>query len=116
MAQQASRFSDHRIKVGAVLCNKKPITFASNKLRTHPRFADPSSSIRGSIHAEIRAVQNSNKEDLSGCTIFVYRGLKNGKPAMARPCEHCMEFLKSRGLKRIYYTIDQFPYYRKEDL
>jgi len=116
MARQASQYSDHRVKVGAVLCNKRPIGFASNRVRTHPLYANPHNSIRGSIHAEIRAVLNSNKEDLSRCTMFIYRGLKNGKPAMAKPCPHCLEFLRSRGLKRIYYTVDSFPYYRKEDL
>lgn len=39
-----------------------------------------------------------------GAIVFVVRVSSNGLYAMAAPCEGCYNFLKSRRVKRVYYT------------
>jgi deoxycytidylate deaminase len=65
-----------------------------------------------STHAEMDAVLRiRNKIDLSGCKIFVARRkLIDGSPGMARPCAICEEVLRSYGIKRAFYTIDDNHY------
>lgn len=57
-------------------------------------------------HAELAALKKIRWLDIdfSLVDIFVYRELKDGKIAMARPCPSCMAFLKKMGVKTIYYT------------
>jgi deoxycytidylate deaminase len=116
LAKNTAKFSDHRVRVGCVISNKKPIVAACNKTRTHPKYANPENSNRGSIHAECRAVIHSGRKDLTGYSIYVYREMKNGRPALARPCEHCLSILEEVGIRKIYYTIPNKPYWKMEYL
>lgn len=117
LAKNTSKYSDHpRVQVGAVIAKKKPISAASNKMGTHPKYANPEDSFRMSIHAEIRAVINSGCYDLSGGEIWIYRQHHDGKPGLSRPCEHCLSVLRERGIKTMYYSTEEFPYYRKEKI
>lgn len=116
LAKNVSKYSDYKIKVGAVIANRKPIGVASNQSKTHPIHANPNTSSRKSIHAEIRAVINCGRENLNGASVYVYRQTKNGKPALARPCNYCYNYLKNMGVKRIYYTIAEYPYWKMETL
>lgn len=115
LARTMSRHSDCKIKVGAVIANKKPISASFNTFKTHPKYSNPYETNVGSIHAEIRAVILSG-QDLKGGSIYVYREYKTGKPAMSRPCRLCMEVLKEAGIKKVYYTIGKKPYFRLERL
>lgn len=38
--------------------------------------------------------------------IYLYRELKNGTLALARPCRSCRELLKDYNLRRVFYTTD----------
>lgn len=114
LAKEVSKYSDHRVKVGCVIVKKKPIGIACNRNKTHPKYANPYKDIRGAIHAEIRAVINSGVDDLDNCSAYVYRETKDGIPAMARPCEFCYKFLKDLGIRKIYYTINEYPFFRME--
>jgi hypothetical protein len=116
LAKNVSKYSDYKIKVGAVIARRKPIGVASNKCKTHPIHANPDKSLRKNIHAEIRAVINCGNEDLKGAIVYVYRQTKDGKPALARPCNYCYNYLKERGVRTIYYTTNEEPYWRMEDL
>jgi len=116
LARNISKYSNHRVRVGCVICRKKPIGVGSNKTKTHPIHANPDTSIRGSVHAELRAIINSSSDDLSGCKAYIYRETKGGKPALARPCSYCMSILYDTGIKTVYYTVPEFPFFRKERL
>ena len=110
LAKGVSKFSNHRIKVGAVISGKKPIMACSNKSTSHPLYAN-GSDLRNSLHAECRAIINSSKNDLNGSTIYVFRETKKGKPALAMPCKFCMDMIKKVGIKKVYFTVESFPYY-----
>ena len=116
LARNVSKLSDHKVKVGAVIVNKKPVSACSNKAKTHPTYANPDKGRIGSLHAEIRCLINCEREDLTGAIIYVYREVKGGRPALARPCSACLGYLKEAGVKKMIYTINEYPYYQTERL
>lgn len=58
-------------------------------------------------HAEYRLARKLNK----GSTVFVCR-IKSidGSYAMARPCIDCQRKLASKGVEKVYYTINNYEY------
>lgn len=108
-----SRKSTMRDKVGACLVVGKSVLRGYNKPKTHTKYANPDKHIRLSVHAELDCL---NKVSVaSGGDIYVYREV-HGVPAMARPCEHCLTFLRSAGINEIYYSIPDEPFWQKETL
>ncbi len=71
--------------------------------RTHPAMAKLTDRPVG-LHAEIHACLGIPMADLEGSSIFVYRVLKNGKPALAKPCHLCQKFLLNVGIKSVTFT------------
>ena len=62
------------------------------------------------LHAEASAVLKLLKEDrlgdLIGADIFVTRYTRGGAIGLSLPCPHCMELLRSVGIKKVHYTLD----------
>ena len=54
------------------------------------------------VHAEYRI---SKKLDV-GSIVYIARIKANGDFAMAKPCKTCAKALRSKGVKRAYYTTD----------
>lgn len=58
-------------------------------------------------HAEARLSRKLDKN----ATVFVARILlSDGSFAMAKPCQNCMRSLRSKKVKRVYYTISNNEY------
>lgn len=114
LAKNVSKHSNHKYKIGCVICSPKPISVGFNKTKTHPRYANPDRSIRRALHAEVSAVISAGKESIQGGTAYIYRELQDGTPATARPCKHCMGILREFGVTKICYTIGVYPYYKTE--
>ena len=114
LAKNTSKYSDCRVKMGAVIANHKPIGIGFNKRKTHTRFCNPSRTKSVSIHCEISAILNTGKEFVKGSTIYIYREDVHGKPKLAKPCDNCMRELKRFGVKRIYYTVNDYPFFNIE--
>jgi tRNA(Arg) A34 adenosine deaminase TadA len=58
-------------------------------------------------HAEYRLAQKID----TGSTIYVARvRLLNGEFAMAKPCHACEKILRSKRVRKIYYTISNNEY------
>lgn len=107
MAKLASGLSEYKIQIGcAIFRGNRLIGIGTNKLKTHPLIE----SGHVSMHAEQHAILTS-KADLYGATIVVYRELKNGTPALAKPCSMCMEMIIGAGFGRLMYTTNEYPYY-----
>jgi deoxycytidylate deaminase len=114
LAENVSKYSDCRIKMGCVLVDHStPISVGFNKKKFFSKWCVPP---KESIHAEMEALRTSGKDCLRGANIFVYRERKNGSLGMARPCENCMEKLKEFGVRKVFYTIDEFPYWKMEKI
>ncbi len=120
MAREEAEKSELPTKVGAVLVLGKTIVRGHNRGKTHPEFANPEKHIRKSLHAELDCLIKArnrvypNIVSTNG-TFYISREVKK-MPAMARPCEHCMAFLKKAGIKRIVYSIPKPPYLEQEEI
>lgn len=113
LARNVSLQSDHKIRVGAVVCKKKPINASCNLKKTHPRYTRGDCN---AIHAEVRAIINCDVKDLKGATLYVYRERKDGTIGLSRPCNRCYKFIKNKGIKKVYFTINDPPYYQMEKI
>ncbi len=62
-----------------------------------------------SLHAEVRAIQlfmYQNKcKKLDNYDLVVIRS-KNNQIRMSKPCIHCLEFMKDKCIRRVYYSTN----------
>ena len=108
LAKNVSKYSDHRFKIGAVLMKHgKVISVGYNQTKSHPE------AWHTGLHAEIKAIKTSGKIEMSNSTMVVYREHKNGTPATAKPCKHCAKAMKDFGIKTIWYTTSEFPFWKR---
>jgi deoxycytidylate deaminase len=104
IAKILSLKSDHpKHKLGAVIVDKrgKILGRGFNLMKTHPH----SNSYERRIHAEFSAIL-ACKTPVKGCSIYVYRGLKDGSIGLSKPCKYCLEMLKAHGIKEMYFTTE----------
>lgn len=106
IARKMAQKSSYKHKLGAVIVKKgKILGLGHNALKTHPRSNNPWHM----IHAELSAVINSREEDLTDCSIYIYRETPTGRIAPSFPCKYCLEMLKQLNIKEICYTdYDEF--------
>lgn len=110
-AVEEAQKSEHKQKIGAIIFDKSKII---SKGYNHPQR-----SIRhlkkkfqkwsGTVHAEVDAIIKA-KTDLKNLSLLVVRINKNNQLRMAKPCQHCMMYIEYVGIKKIYYSIDEYPY------
>lgn len=116
-SKEESKKSTMEQKVGAVIVVGKSILTGYNQVKTHPEFANPDVHVKTSLHAELACLVGSKRGvAFDKARVFVYRETADGSPALARPCEQCMKFIKELGVKEIYYTTKEFPYWRREEI
>ncbi len=97
--------SDHpKHKLGAVLVDKRGKIQGQgfNTMKTHPK----SNSYHQRIHAEFASILAS-KESAKGCTMYVYRELKDGSMGLSAPCKYCLTLLKQYGILKVYFTTEK---------
>lgn len=106
-------------RIGCVVVYKGTILakgFNSNKTHTDQahfnkwRYKDSGNKyLPSKIHAEIFALSKIKYLDIdfSKVHVYVYRELKNGEIAMARPCAACLKMIKELGIVNIHYTSDE---------
>lgn len=99
VAQMASDRRDERhFRIGALGVRKDgAVVFSQNgpALNKCPR-----------IHAEVRL---SGKLDV-GSKVWVARQTSDGELAMAKPCKNCERTLRTRGVRRVIYSIGPSEY------
>lgn len=90
----------------------KIISYGFNSSKTHPlqaKFSKNEHAIH--LHAEVDAIRNALKMglDIEGTTMLVARALKDGTPALAKPCEGCQRALVHFGVADVVWTVaDEF--------
>lgn len=114
-AKLMSKKSLMREKVGACLVVGKSFITGYNKNKTHTKYANPNLHDRLSVHAELDCLRKAGESFLVHGDMYVYREV-HGKPAMARPCEHCLSFLKNTGVDVVYYSIPDYPFWQREEI
>ena len=103
-AVSLAELSDHNSKHGAVIVKGGTriavgINYQINDPNqvTHPKT-------ESGVHAEVAALNACRKVNLMGATIYVARVLRDGCPAISKPCDYCQQALQARGIKRVVYT------------
>jgi tRNA(Arg) A34 adenosine deaminase TadA len=96
---------EHRI--GAVVCNKKPISFGWNAWeKSNPRVKAELPGRRKRLHAEMHACQGLSEAELKGSSLYVVRLSPAGNVRLAMPCRECLDFLAGVGVRKIFFSID----------
>jgi deoxycytidylate deaminase len=106
-------------RFAAILVGGSRTFIGKNSYRTHPmqkKFGCNESCIH--IHAEIDSIVTAMKwiawtqgmrynmvDDLSMCDMYVARVLKDGTPALARPCEGCWRAITAFGIRNVGWTV-----------
>lgn len=97
-------------KIGCALYRKRKLISVGWNIidKTHP-LCLTYENYHVTIHAELMAIiKAKNKiEDFDDCFVVVFRQHKNGKPALAKPCEGCKNILKSFGINYGYWTTEE---------
>ena len=93
--------------LAAILRRKgRVVRIGINTNKTHPRFTRtyPDGTVASHMHAEMNVLRFSEPGD----TLEVLRVKKSDKSyAMAKPCSHCMKFIKAAGIASVRFTNEQ---------
>jgi deoxycytidylate deaminase len=112
IARKVSKTGDYKFRHGTVIAKGSRILgFGVNSTKTHPK----SCSRFKTIHSEHQALINAGLNEIEGAIAFVYRETKDGNPAMSKPCSSCETLLKQAGIKRVYFSLDSYPFWGVED-
>ncbi|NBP13828.1 hypothetical protein EBU95_05425 [bacterium] len=84
-----------------VLHGRRVFSFGYNRY-----YETIGSTTRNSVHAEVSAMANS-KDSVKGKDIFVIRIGAKDDLRNSRPCEACVAKLKSKGIRRVFYSNEQ---------
>lgn len=90
----------YQFRVGAVIANGSHILgMGRNKPNNHKaRFPG-----YRSVHAELDAILKS-RGDLKGSTVYVVVINSCGNEVVSKPCDLCMEMLRSHGVSTVVYS------------
>ena len=92
----------------AVLTNGRFSFVGFNSHKTHPlqaRFGRNEKAV--CLHAEVDAIVKATRAghtDLSSFSMYVARVLKDGSPALSKPCKGCQDALMSFNVKHVDWT------------
>lgn len=118
VAKAVARTSNyHGTHVGCCIVHKGVvISVGCNSEKTHTkqmyynkyRDFNPVNAMN-KLHAEVHAlVPLLNKQvDWSKTSIYVYRELRNGKPAISKPCPACSQLINDLGISNIFYINEK---------
>ena len=102
-SKEAVKSKHQQHKLGAVIVGgHRVLSTGYNQLR-------PSAIVGTStLHAEAAAILKLLKEgrlsSLAGSEMYVTRFTKGGAVGIAKPCERCMDLIRSVGIRRVHYT------------
>ncbi|AAR26853.1 FirrV-1-A29 [Feldmannia irregularis virus a] len=91
--QHLAKFSQHPVfRHGALVTNRTTIVGKGSN--------------RSSLHAEVSALQNVQGGQHMRLRVYVCRVNARGKFMNSKPCQNCMNYMKHRGVYRVYYSDD----------
>jgi deoxycytidylate deaminase len=98
-------------RLGAVLHKgNKKLAFGCNSFTKSHTIQNQ--GMKPFLHAEISVLlKRRHYEDLTTCSITVYRETNDGRPALAMPCSQCQKILRLFGIKKVYFSMPVAPYF-----
>ncbi len=110
-AQKLSLASGEHFKIGAIIVKGNRILgMGVNSRKSHPKAKGPFKS----THAEHQAILNAGLTDTEGAVCYVYRATKDGKSACSKPCKSCTDLLKNAGIKTVFSSKKELPFWEEE--
>jgi deoxycytidylate deaminase len=112
LAKKLATKSTHRNHpLGSVLVQKnRVVSVGFNKMKTHTQ----SNNYFKTTHAEFDAIFGIDQKNTKGGVLYVWRGKKSGEPGMSKPCAFCEQLIRAAGIKGVFYSTDQYPYWKYE--
>ena len=105
---EATKSTDS-FRVGATLVRGGEIISSgfNQGYKTHPLQAEmyPERDYKG-VHAEVNAVSRLRPYDIGSGRLYVVRICLDGTYAISRPCGPCQDFLRGKGVKKVYFIHD----------
>lgn len=102
--------STYKHKLGVVIFNKKKIlSLGHNYPQKSVKHLLPKFKQYDSIHAEVDAIIKA-KTDLKGASILIIRINRLNQFRLSRPCINCMKYIEFIGIKKVIYSISEYPY------
>ena len=106
------------VRISACIVHKgEIISYGFNQRKTHPvqaKFNKDTNRFKIHLHAEIDAILKASRYspnlDLSKCSIYIVRILRNNKIALAKPCIGCQKAIKHYSIKEVFYSIGEKEY------
>jgi deoxycytidylate deaminase len=99
--------STYKQRIGAVIYRRKTIissahnSVVKSRKKLHPKYQ----KWKNSVHAEIDAIISA-RADLKRSSMIVVRINNNGNLMLAKPCDHCMTYIRHVGIKEVIYSIN----------
>jgi deoxycytidylate deaminase len=115
-AKEESLKSDHQHKIGAIFVKGNRILAKGYNQIRHLKIGKKYTNFDCSLHAERDCLSKLDKENIFGGELYIYRHRRTGEPGLAKPCPQCMWMIKELGVKRIMYSINEFPYWEKRNI
>ena len=113
LAANTRTWRNRGAKLGCVVAyNKNILSVASNSEKTHTlqkvynKFRDFNpDEANNKLHSEVHALSwlIGKPINWSKIELYIYRELKNGQPAISKPCEACSKLIKDLGIKTVFY-------------
>lgn len=112
IARKVSKTANYKFRHGTVIAmGSRVLGLGVNSTKTHPK----STSRFQTIHSEHQALISAGLNELQGSIAFVYRETRDGQPSNSKPCSSCTKLLKEAGIKKVYFSLDIFPFWGSED-
>jgi len=110
-AVEEANKSKYYHKIGAIIFNKNIIISRGfNQAQRSCKHLNPKfQRWPGTVHAEVDAIIKA-KTNLKGFSILVVRINNHNQLRLAKPCKWCMMYLEYVGIKKISYSISEYPY------
>jgi deoxycytidylate deaminase len=87
---------------------KKDKILTIGKNRYFKNILVDNENIKLSIHAEIDVLYKHHNKNLKGLDILIIRiGEKSYNLRNSRPCNSCIQKLKEKGIRKVYYSNDK---------
>jgi deoxycytidylate deaminase len=110
-AVQEAQKSDFRQLMGAIIYDKnRIISYGYNTAqRSVKHLLQKYQRWPYSVHAEVAAIINS-KTNIKGMNMLVVRVNTKNQLRYARPCDHCLSYINYVKIKKVYFSLDEYPY------
>lgn len=128
LAKSACQYSDYtKARLGAIVVYKgKVLSVGWNSNKTSPvqkelnrlrSFDVEASNAYNTLHAEVACLLKVKDLDIDWgkASIFVYRIKKDGNSGLAKPCPGCGAYIKSLGIRNIFYSTNNGWAYERID-